>query len=94
MSNTRLITIGELAKEINRSVATIKNWYEWAERHDKLNELPVMRRDIDKKGTRYFSESDIPKFIEFRENVTYGMMADVSREKWGKRGEPKEASNE
>lgn len=81
-----LITIGDLAKEVGRSAATIKNWYEWAEKHDRLDDLPEMYRDIDKKGTRYFNEDDIPKFIEFRESIQYGMMADVSREKWGSRG--------
>lgn len=87
MSN--FITIGEVSKKIDRGVVTIKNWYEWAERNDKLDSLPEIRRDLDARGTRYFNEDDIPKLIEFRDNIKYGMMSDVSREKWGERGKPK-----
>lgn len=80
------ITIGEVAKKIGRGVVTIKNWYEWAEKNDRLDMLPEMRRDLDARGTRYFREADIPKLIEFRDSIKYGMMADVNRKKWGERG--------
>lgn len=82
----RYITIGKMAKEIDRGASTIKNWYEWAEKHDRLDELPEMVTDFDAKGTRFFRHKDIPKMIAFRDNVKYGMMADVNREKWGIRG--------
>lgn len=81
------ITIGDVAKKIDRGVVTIKNWYEWAEKNNCLDMLPEIRRDLDARGTRYFREDDIPKLIEFRDNIKYGMMADINREKWGKRGE-------
>lgn len=87
MSNENYVTIGYVAKEVGRSVTTIKNWYEWAEKNDRLEELPEMRTDLDEKGTRYFKENDIDKFKTFRDSIKYGMMSDVSREKWGKRGE-------
>lgn len=80
------ITIGDVAKKIGRGVVTIKNWYEWAEKNDCLDMLPEMRRDLDARGTRFFLESDIDKLIKFRDSIKYGMMADVSRKKWGERG--------
>jgi|SRR5690625_2268260 len=80
------VTIGEVAEEIDRGSTTIKNWYEWAEKNGRLDDLPEMKTDFDAKGTRYFREVDIPKLIEFRDNIKYGMMADINREKWGQRG--------
>lgn len=80
------ISIGRVADKVGRGATTIKTWYEWAEKNDRLEALPEMKRDLDNRGTRYFKESDIPKLIKFRDNIKYGMMADVNRLKWGKRG--------
>lgn len=84
------LTIGQVAKEVGRGVTTIKNWYEWAEENDRLDDLPEVKTDFDKRGTRYFKESDIPTLIEFRDSIKYGMMADVNRKKWGSRGSQKQ----
>ena len=79
------LTIGQVAKQVDRLPITIKNWYEWAEKNNKEDMLPEMHTDFDAKGTRYFKEEDVPKLIEFRDGIKYGMLNDVSREKWGKR---------
>lgn len=86
LDGENFITIGKVAKMVGRGTSTIKNWYEWAEKHDRLDDLPEVKTDFDAKGTRYFKESEIQKLIEFRDSVRYGMMADVNREKWGQRG--------
>jgi len=86
--NEEYVTIGEAAKLIGRGSQTIKNWYEWALiTEDELQKtLPTVYADLDKKGTRYFRVEDIPKLKAFRDNVKYGMMSEVSRTKWGDRG--------
>jgi hypothetical protein len=81
----RFLTIGEVSGIIKRTARTIKNWYEWAEQTEALKELPVMYVNLDKKGTRYFLEDDIPKLELFRDTIDYGKMATYSRTRWGKR---------
>lgn len=80
------VTIGVVSEEIGRGAVTIKNWYEWAERNGRLDDLPEIKNDFDARGTRYFKKSDIPKLKKFRDSIKYGMMADLNREKWGERG--------
>lgn len=80
------LSIGEVASEIDRVTSTIKNWYEWAENNDCLDELPEMRTDLDKKGTRYFNAKEMDKMHEFKSKIKYGMLADTNRHKWGERG--------
>lgn len=80
------LTIGEVAKMIERGPQTIKNWYAWQDK-EQTDILPSMHTDLDAKGTRYFKETDIPLLIHFRDNIKYGMMADFNRDKWGIRGQ-------
>lgn len=83
------LTVGETAKLVKRSAQTIKSWYKWVETEETtLSQagLPEYRRDLDQKGTYHFKESDIEKLIEFRENISYGQMADFNVGRWGKRG--------
>lgn len=85
IENETYWTIGEVAKLIGRGSQTIKNWYAWADEHDSHELLPEMFTNLDAKGTRYFKEDDIEKLEKFRDSIKYGMMADISRQKWGKR---------
>lgn len=80
------LTIGEVAKIIERGTQTIKNWYEWQDK-ERTDELPEIYTDLDAKGTRYFKEEDVPLLAMFRDNIKYGMMASVNRSKWGERGQ-------
>lgn len=83
------LTVGETAKLVKRSAQTIKSWYRWSEQEQKsLDELglPAYRRDLDGKQTYHFNEKDIPKLIAFREDISYGQMADFNVGRWGKRG--------
>jgi len=82
------LTIGEVAKQIDRSAQTIKNWYKWKEAalNPRSKELPDFRRDIDKKQTYYFAESVIPELVAFRDDISYGQMSEFSVTRWGERG--------
>jgi hypothetical protein len=87
INDENYLTIGEMSKHIGRGSQTIKNWYAWAEENESMNLLPVMHTDLDAKGTRYFKEDAVAQLAEFRDSIKYGMMADISRQKWGKRGQ-------
>lgn len=78
-------TISEMAHFLNVTISTIRNWEEY-ERDLGYNVLPQPRRDLDKKGTRFYTYDAVSKFEEFRNNVEYGALAKISRRKWGKRG--------
>lgn len=85
----KYLTIGEVARIIGRSPSTIKNWYEWyneqSDEVKQVNPLPEYRTDRNEKGTRFFRESDIEILEKFRDSISYGKMAEISRQKWGKR---------
>lgn len=86
VNDIEYFTIGAVAKEVGKLPLTIKRWYEWAEKNGQLYRLPKMRRDLDKKGTRYFEECAIPELIMFGENLKRGEMANFNKQFWGKRG--------
>ena len=48
--------------------------------------LPQPRRDLDRKGTRYYTIEAIEEFQKFRDSIEYGTIAIASRKKWGERG--------
>jgi hypothetical protein len=82
MVNGRVyLTIGEIAKKVDRTAITIKNWYEWlSEQPDEIrnkNQLPEPVI-LDLKGTRYYPEDTLPLFIAFRNQITYGKMSDTN----------------
>lgn len=78
-------TIAEVARQVGVSIVTIRNWEEY-ERELGYTFLPQPRRDLDGRLTRYYTYDAIAKFKEFQETKEYGIMANVSRRKWGKRG--------
>lgn len=86
------LSIGEAAKIIGRGAQTIKNWYAFQDVQD-ADLLPEMITGLDGKGTRYFREEDVEKLKQFRDGVKYGMMAEISRSKWGIRGKQIEESS-
>ena len=85
VDRTTYITIGELAKLLNRSTVTIKFWKSWYDQQplDIQQEypLPEFRRDLDKRGTRFVDQSLLPKFQSFRDAMVYGKMALCERQK-------------
>lgn len=89
------LSIREVAEVVGRSARTIKNWYEW-ERNSPLDSemppLPTVHTWLDRRGTWYFEDADIPKLIAFRDAIRYGVMAEVSRRKWGQRGRARQNS--
>lgn len=79
------LTIGELAKQIERTVVTIKYWMDWyAEQEEEIQQefpLPEFRRDLDSRGTRFVEKSEVPKFIKFRNSMVYGKIAFGKKQK-------------
>jgi hypothetical protein len=84
------LTIGEVAKRIERIPQTIKNWIAWygdqAEDVKRDFPLPIPITDLDRKGTRYFREEDLEIFEQFKEKLKYGTIAEFSCTRWGERG--------
>ena len=85
-----LLTIGQVAKIIERTPLTIKHWYEWEELNggsDILGPLPQMYRKGVKR-VRHFDEADIPKLISFRDNLKAnpGIMGEFNRKFKGEQG--------
>ena len=84
------LTIGEVAKIVERSPQTIKYWYKWYdEQTDAVkseNVLPKTRRDLDAKGTHYFLEDDMEALAVFRDLISYGKMSEFNNRRWGERG--------
>lgn len=82
--NINYLRIGEVAKRINKTTQTIKSWYGWAEftgNKEILGELPTIYR-FDKRGTRYFKESDIPQLEKWcNKYISYGTMSDYLKAK-------------
>jgi hypothetical protein len=85
VNGVNYLSIGEVSEIVERGAQTIKNWYEFAEENSA--DLPKVFTDLDKRGTRYFKETDVPMLLDFRDHIKYGMMSSTSRKKWGKRGE-------
>lgn len=85
------LKIGEVAELVDRSPLTIKNWYEWydqqSDEYKVNNPFPEVRQDLDARHTRYYRADQVHLLIEFRDNLEYGDIAELSREKWGERGE-------
>lgn len=79
------LRIGEVAKLIDRSALTIKNWYQWAEETDNLDLLPPIYFIGEKRKIRHFREEDVPKLIKFRDSIQYGSMSEFNEKKWGDR---------
>ena len=80
----RLLKIEEVALMIGVSVQTINIWYRWAKEH-KDNEyaqlLPAYRQTGNRQ-TRYWTQSDIWKLIEFNKTIPRGrngVMGDVTQ---------------
>lgn len=84
------LTIGEIAQKIDRIPRTVKNWISWYETQSEEVKvrlpLPTPIVDLDRKGTRYFKEADLPVFEEFRDKIKRGTMSEYSVTLWGKRG--------
>ena len=73
------VSIGDVAKKIDRSIMTIKNWYAWHE--EQLPEvcdvwkLPKMRQDLDGRQRRYLKEDELKLLFKFRDAIVYGTLA-------------------
>lgn len=85
------LKIGEVAELLERSPQTIKIWYEWyneqPEEYRKENPFPEVRQDLDRRGTRYYRRDQSHLLSKFKDEIGYGDLAEVTREKWGERGQ-------
>lgn len=85
IDGVEMLTITDVAKKLGVCISTIRNWEDY-EKEIGYKCLPQPRRDLDKKGTRYYTYEDVMAFQRFRDNIEYGTIAIASRKKWGERG--------
>lgn len=93
----KYLTIGEAAKIVGRGAQTIKSWYKWAEQNNKdIKELglPEFRRDIDRRQTYFFKDTDVTLLLKFKDSIAYGQMSDFNVNRWGERGKVIEAKKQ
>lgn len=80
----RLLKIEEVALMIGVSVQTINIWYKWARTNpdnDYAKMLPAYKQ-MGSRQTRYWTQSDIWKLIEFNKVIPRGrngVMGDVTQ---------------
>lgn len=80
----RLLKIEEVALMIGVSVQTINIWYRWA-RNNEDNEYAQLLPEYTQTGprqTRYWTQSDVWKLIEFNKAIPRGrngVMGDVTQ---------------
>lgn len=86
-------TIGEAAQMVGRGVQTLKLWLKAKQYADdnhilvNIPPLPIAKRDLDAKKTRYYTLDQIDMFINFRDSVGRGELSFYNKEKsWGERG--------
>lgn len=86
-------SVGEVAQMVGRSSLTIRLWFrakEYADENKILTDmppLPIPRRDLDHKGTRFFTMEQVEQLINFRNNLPRGALSFYNKEKsWGERG--------
>lgn len=85
MENTeRLLKVQEVAVLVGVSIQTIGSWYRWKELHQD-HELAKLIPDYTRQGkrrTRFWTQADIWKLVEFKQNITIGrngIMGDVTQ---------------
>lgn len=70
----KLLTLEEVALTIGVSIYTINVWYKF-KRTNPENEIAQMLPDYVQNGgrqKRYWKESEIYKFLQFKENLPHG----------------------
>lgn len=96
MSEPKLYNVQEVAMMINSSIQTIGSWYRWKNLHPE-SELASIIPDytrIGNKHTRYWTQEDIWKLLEFKQSIPQGrngVMGEVTQKYVKKK--PKENSN-
>ena len=72
--------VGEVCQMVERSIPTINVWYD-AEAYALENGihfpfyLPKPRTDLDKRGSRYWTDEDVQKLKRFRDSLMRGDLA-------------------
>ena len=73
-TKTRLLNVQELSMLIGSSIQTIGSWYRWKELHPE-HELAKLIPDYTRIGnrkTRYWSQDDVWKLLEFKQKIPQG----------------------
>ncbi len=90
------LNIQEVALLIGCSVPTINNWYRF-KKWNPDNPICELLPEFEQRGsrqTRYWKRQDIPRFLEFRQNIVRGrngVMGSVTQ-KYYKKDKKNEAS--
>lgn len=84
----KLYSIGQVAKMLDKTVLTVRNWADWSDEQEAAGKERFIPKPVrlGTKQTRHFKESDLPAIREFAGSVQYGQLSKYSRTKWGERG--------
>jgi len=93
MADEKLLKAIEVAYILKITIPTLTNWYNWYngdfEKPDNTPELPTYvrygKQGSNKRGARFWKESDIPKLIKFQAWIKKGrngVMSDYNRKFW------------
>ena len=82
----RQLKIEEVALMLDVSTQTINIWYRWAKENpdNEFAKLIPMYHQVGPRQTRYWTQSDVWKLIEFRNAIPRGrngLMGDVTQRK-------------
>lgn len=96
MTEARLLNVQEVATIIGSSIQTIGSWYRWKAlnpNHELAILLPDFKR-VGNRNTRYWSQDDVWKLLEFKKSIPqgrYGVMGEVTQKYVKKK--PQEATD-
>ena len=91
----KLLNVSEVSLLIGSSIQTIASWYRWKALHPD-NELAKVIPDFTRIGnrrTRYWTQDDVWKLIEFKNSLPQGrngVMGDVTQKYVKKKGKGNE----
>lgn len=87
----RLLNVQEVAMLTGSSIQTIGSWYRWKAMyptHELAQLIPDYRR-VGNRNTRYWTENDVWKLIQFKKSIPqgrYGVMGAVTQKYVKKKG--------
>lgn len=91
----KLLNVSEVSLLIGSSIQTIASWYRWKALHpdhELARVIPDFKR-VGNRRTRYWTQDDVWKLIEFKNNIPQGrngVMGDVTQKYVKKRGKENE----
>ncbi|MBM7565757.1 hypothetical protein [Paenibacillus sacheonensis] len=81
------VILRTVALSQGRSMTTLNNWYAFAEKNNRLDELPEMRRDFTARETRFVRADQLDRFAVFATTLNRGDLAEFTKTAFGDRAD-------